>query len=131
MANEIAVIEKNWPALADQVKALPVPFEQTVFLTDCHLAGTEEIDDILVKTQDVDAGTSLVLKRAATVDAADTRAVSVETSSGTCLGYVPRRYGAVMARLMDAGKQLNAKVVGKKLEGHWLDITISIEMKEV
>ena len=131
MANEIAVIEKNWLALADQVKDLPVPFEQTVFLTDCHLAGTEEIDDILVKTQDVDAGTPLVLKRAATVDAADARAVSVETSSGTCLGYVPRRYGAVMARLMDAGKQLNAKVVGKKLEGHWLDITISIEMKEV
>ena len=131
MANEIAVIEKNWLALADQVKDLPVPFEQTVYLTDCHLAGTEEIDDILVKTQDVDAGTPLVLKRAATVDAADARAVSVETSSGTCLGYVPRRYGAVMARLMDAGKQLNAKVTGKELEGHWLDITISIEMKEV
>ena len=30
------VIEKNWLALADQVKDLPVPFEQTVFLTDCH-----------------------------------------------------------------------------------------------
>ena len=131
MANEIAVIEKNWLALADQVKDLPVPFEQTVYLTDCHLAGTEEIDDILVKTQDVDTGTPLVLKRATTVDVADVRAVSVETSSGTCLGYVPRRYGAVMARLMDAGKQLNAKVVGKALEGHWLDITMSIEMKEV
>jgi len=131
MANEIAVIEKNWLALAGQVKDLPVPFEQTVFLTDCHLAGTEEIDDILVKTQDVDAGTPLVLKRATTVDVADARAMSVETQTGTCLGYVPRRYGAVMARLMDAGKQLNAKVVGKALEGHWLDITMSIEMKEV
>ena len=131
MANEIAVIKKNWLALAGQVKDLPVPFEQIVFLTDCHLAGTEEIDDILVKTQDVDAGMPLVLKRATTVDVADARAVSVETQAGTCLGYVPRRYGAVMARLMDAGKHLNAKVVGKELEGHWLDITMSIEMKEV
>ena len=130
MANEIAVIEKNWLSIAGQAADLPVPFEQTVFLTDCHLAGTEEIDDILVKTQDVDAGTPLVLKRAA-VDAADARAVSAETQSGTYLGYVPRRYGAVMARLMDAGKQLNAKVVGKELEGHWLDITVSLEMKEV
>ena len=130
MANEIAVIEKNWLALAGQVKDLPVSFEQTVFLTDCRLAGTEEIDDILVKTQDVDAGTPLVLKRTA-VDAADARAVSAETQSGTCLGYVPRRYGAVMARLMDAGKQLNAKVVGKELEGHWLDVVVSIKMKEV
>ena len=130
MANEVAVIEKNWLSIAGQAADLPVPFEQTVFLTDCHLAGTEEIDDILVKTQDVDAGTPLVLKRTA-VDAADARAVSAETQSGTCLGYVPRRYGAVMARLMDAGKQLNAKVVGKELEGHWLDITVSLEMKEV
>ena len=35
-----------------------------------------------------------------------------------------------MARLMDAGKCLSAKVVGKVLEGHWLDITIAVEMKE-
>ena len=40
MANEIAVIEKNWLALADQVKDLPVPFEQEIFLEECHVAGT-------------------------------------------------------------------------------------------
>ena len=88
MANELAVIEKNWLTLADQVGNLPAPFEQTIFLTECHLAGTAEI------------------------------------------GFVPRRHAAVMARLMDAGKNLSAKVVDKELEGHWLDITVSIEMKE-
>ena len=30
-----------------------------------------------------------------------------------------------------SGKNLAAKVVDKELEGHWLDITVSIEMKEV
>ena len=35
-----------------------------------------------------------------------------------------------LARLMDAGKCLSVKVVGKELEDHWLDITIAVEMKE-
>lgn len=129
MANELAVLEKNWLTLADQVGKLPAPFEQTIFLTECHLAGTAEIEDMLVKTQDVDAGTRLVLQRTAK-DATDERAVSVRTNGGVLIGYVPRRHAAVMARLMDAGKNLSAKVVGKELEGHWLDITVSIEMKE-
>ena len=126
MSNELAVIEKNWLSLAGQGGDFPVPFEQTVFLTECHLAGTVEIDDILVKTQNVDAGAPLVLKRTVGVDAADARAIAAETQSGARIGYV----GAVMARLMDAGKNLIAKVVGKDLEGHWLDVTIASEMKE-
>ena len=129
MSNELAIIEKSWLALADHAKALPVPFEQTIFLTECHLAGTAEIDDMLVKTQNIDAGTELVLKRTgANVD--DGRAIAALTPAGVHIGYVPRRHGAVMARLMDAGKNLSAKVVGKELEGHWLDVKISIEMKE-
>ena len=129
MANELAVVEKNWLTLADQVGNLPVPFEQTIFLTECHLAGTEYIDDILIKSAEVVEGTELVLRRKAK-DATDERAVAVFTKGDVLLGYLPRRHSAVMARLMDAGKRLAAKAVGKELEGHWLDITISIEMKE-
>lgn len=130
MANELAVIEKNWVALAGQAQSLPIPFEQTIFLAECHLAGTAEIEDMLVKTQNVDEGMQVVLKRMA-VDAEHRHAIAVNTSSGVLIGYVPRRYASVMARLMDAGKNLSAKVVGKELEGHWLDVTVSIEMKEV
>jgi hypothetical protein len=129
MANELAIIEKNWLTLADHIKEVPAPFEQTIFLTECNLAGTIEIEDVLVKTQNVDAGTELVLKRS-TAEVQDERAVAVQTKGDVLLGYVPRRYSAVMARLMDAGKNLTAKVVGKELDGHWLDIKISIEMKE-
>lgn len=130
MANELAIIEKNWLTLADHIKEVPAPFEQTVFLTECSLAGTIEIEDVLVKTQNVDTGTELVLKRSA-AEVQDVQAVAVRTKGDVLLGYVPRRYSAVMARLMDAGKNLSAKVVGKELDGHWLDIKISIEMKEV
>ena len=130
MTNELAIIEKNWLTLADHAQELPVPFEQTIFLTECHLAGTDRIDDILVRTKDVKTGTSLVLRRTEK-DAADARAVAVRTEGGALLGYLPRRHSAVMARLMDAGKCLSVKVVGKKLEGHWLDITVAIKLKEV
>ena len=129
MANELAVVEENWLELAGKFTDLPMPFEKTVFLTECHLAGTAEIDDILVKTQDVEKGTTLVLKRNAT-DAQDEKAVSALTYNGALVGYLPRRYAAVMARLMDAGKKLSATVTEKTLEYHWLDIAISIDMKE-
>ena len=130
MTNELAVVEDNWLDLAGQTQNLPMTFEQTIFLTECHLAGTDRIDDMLVRTKDVEAGTALVLRRMAK-DVADERAVAVRTEGGVLLGYLPRRHSAVMARLMDAGKCLSATVVGKELEGHWLDITVSIDMKEV
>ena len=63
MANELATVEENWLELAGKFKDLPMPFEKTVFLTECHLAGTECIEDELVKTYDVEEGTELVLRR--------------------------------------------------------------------
>ena len=130
MANELTIIENNWLTLADHAKELPIPFEQTIFLTKCHIAGTEEIDDILVKAQDAVAGAELTLRREAK-DAEDAQAVAVLAKDDVLLGYLPRRHSAVMARLMDAGKRLSAKVAGKEQMDHWLDITVSIEMKEV
>ena len=130
MANELAVIEDNWLELAGKYKDLPMPFEQTVFLAECHLAGTDLIEDMLIKGENLDAGTPLTLKRM-NVDAEDAQASAALTADGDTVGYVPRRYAALMARLMDAGKNLAARVVGKELEGHWLDVKISIEMKEV
>ena len=129
MANELAVVEENWLDLAGRFKDLPMPFEQTVFLAKCHLAGTAEIDDMLVKTRSVKEGTHLLLKRMPT-NAQDARAVAAMTADGDIVGYVPRRHSAVMARLMDAGKALSAKVTDKTLAGHWLDLSVSIEMKE-
>ena len=129
MANELAIVEENWLELAGKFNDLPMPFERTVFLTECHLAGTAEIDDMLVRTNNVEKGTTLVLKRNAT-DAQDEKAVAAQTADGVLVGYVPRRYAAIMARLMDAGKALSAKVTEKTLENHWLDLAISIDMKE-
>ena len=130
MANELATVEENWLELAGKFKDLPMPFEKTVFLTECHLAGTECIEDELLKTYDVEEGTELVLRRSSE-DVQDAQAVAVQTEGGVLVGYVPRRYSAVMARLMDAGKALSAKVTEKTLVDHWLDLVVAIDMKEV
>ena len=130
MGNDLAIIDDSWLMLADQGKEMPVAFQQVIFLTNCHLAGSNEIAGIKDKIDGIKGGESLVLRRTVT-DAADARAVSVETTSGTLIGYVPRRYGAVMARLMDAGKLLSAKFIGRDCDEQCADITVAIEMREV
>ena len=85
MANELVVVEENWLELAGKFNDLPMPFERTVFLTECHLAGTAEIDDMLVRTKNVEVGTQLVLKRNAT-DAQDKKAVAAQTADGALVG---------------------------------------------
>ena len=130
MGGDLTIIDDSWLTLSDQAKEMPVAFQQVVFLTNCHLAGTNEIADIKDKVDGIKNDEPLVLHRSAT-DATDARAVSVETASGTLIGYVPRRYGAVMARLMDAGKLLSAKLIGRDCDEQWTDITVAIEMREV
>ena len=34
MTNELAIVEDNWLALAGQTQNLPMPFEQTIILTE-------------------------------------------------------------------------------------------------
>lgn len=129
MANELTVVDESWLAVASQFKDMPMPFDEAVFLAECHLAGTDEVDDLLVRVDGVEAGAPLVLRRTP-ADADDARAVAVLTKSDALIGYLPRRYSALMARLMDAGKFLSGKLVRKELMGHWLDVVASIEMKD-
>lgn len=130
MSNELAIIEKNWLSLAGQGGDFPVPFQQDIFLEECHVAGTMHIDDILIKAKEVEVGTALVLKREPKNEH-DGLAILVETAAGEKLGYVPRKHNPILARLMDAGKLLTAKVVHKELEDHWLNIRIAIDMKDL
>ena len=132
MANELTIVKDNWLDLADRLKDLPVPFQQDIFLLECHVAGTMHIDDVILKAWDILGGkvTTLALKREPDNEN-DNLAIRVETAEGEKLGYVPRKHNAILARLMDAGKLLAAKVVHCRVEGHWLNIRIAIEMKDM
>ena len=130
MANDIAIVKDNWLDIADRLKNMPMPFQRDIFLLECHVAGAMHIDDILVKTKDIDVGTVLALKREPE-NGNDGLAILVKTVGGEKLGYVPRKHNPILARLMDAGKLLTTKVVHKELEDHWLNIRIEIYMKDV
>jgi len=130
MANELDTIKDNWLELSDKLKNLPVPFEHDIFLQECHVAGTMHVDGILQKTQGVEVGAPLVLKREPGNEY-DELAIAVETMAGNRIGYVPRRYNQVYARLMDAGKLLIAKLVHKELEDHWLNLRMEIYLKDI
>lgn len=130
MTSDIAIIKDNWMELYDGKKDLPVPFQQEIFLQECHVAGTMHVDDILIKTQSLDVGSALVLKREPDNEY-DELAISICTANGVHIGYVPKKYNQAYARLMDAGKLLVAKLSHKELEDHWLNLRVEIIMKDI
>lgn len=130
MAGELAICDANWLDVRHSVGAVHKPFEREIFLKECHVAGTVHVDDVLCKTESVGIGSVLALKREM-ANGYDEFAIRVETSAGERIGWVPKKHNDVLARLMDAGKLLAAKVTHKELDGHWLNIRIEIFMKDV
>ena len=131
MADEITVgktgelvktIEQN--GIGEMLK----PLIREIHLFDSYVAGTTHLKDKSV-LEEISIGDRLSLQREN--NKFDSRAILVLNPEKQKLGYVPEKDNIVFSRLMDAGKNLLAKVVGKDLEGHWLDVTIAIEMKEV
>lgn len=131
MANELTTIETGrWLALRDAAGGMALPFQQDIFLLECHVAGTLRVDDLLVKTEKVCVGDGVKLLREP-ANPHDELAIAVHTAGDERIGWVPRKHNPVLARLMDAGKCLIAKLVSKQLEGHWLNLRIAISLKEV
>ena len=111
--------------LGDLIK----PLTREIHLFDSFIAGTSYLKDpeVLKKAA---VGDTLTLRRES-ANRFDSNAILILNADGEKYGYVPEKDNQIFARLMDAGKQLTAKVVRKELEEHWLNIRIAIDMKEV
>lgn len=129
MGNDLAVVKDNWLELANDA-TLPKPFQQEIYLQECHVAGTMHVDDVLVKASALGVGSALTLRRDPR-NVHDELAISVETAEGERIGWVPKKYNTPYARLMDAGKLLVAKVARKEVEDEWLNLRIGIYMKDI
>jgi hypothetical protein len=108
---------------------LPQPFARDIVLLRCHVAGTayrdlNEIEPVLR------AGDELTLRREPDNEH-DELAIQILTASGAHLGYVPRAKNESLARLMDAGKFLFARLTEKRREKRWLKIDVQIYMHEL
>ena len=104
------------------------PFAREILLTECHISGTvsKELKPI---EPTLTPGLMLTLQREA-ANAHDSLAIRVYDSVGNALGYIPRITNAPLARLMDAGKQLFARLESKERHGDWLKIDIAVYMRD-
>lgn len=100
------------------------PLVNEIYLITTYIAGTMYIYETAV-FDEIEDGCELSLKREPDNDY-DTYAILVLNRSGRKLGYVPRNDNRIIARLMDAGKQM--KVTVKEIERDDEDIDVSIRI---
>ena len=108
---------------------LPKPFEQDIHLFDSYVAGTTHIEKIEEIYENLEKGEKLIFYREPDNEH-DPQAISIETSRKEKIGYVPRQDNVIFSRLMDAGKNLFAKVEDKEMRGKWARIKIKIYLNE-
>ena len=106
-----------------------LPFAQEIMLVECAIAGTShrELKDI---EPTLERGTLFVLKREP-ANPHDALAIMIFTETGHHLGYVPRAKNEALARLMDAGKLLFARLENKLWQGDWLKAETRIYLRDI
>ena len=126
--------------------ALPLPFEQDIFLYGTEVAGTSYRENIEELFEVLEEGDLVTLIRepenpydeyairldldADDIPGYDPAATDLN-DRGRMLGYVPRAYNRIIARLMDAGKLLYGRVRHKELvNGSYHKIVVKIYMRD-
>lgn len=112
---------------------IPMPFGREIFLLRVDVAGTAYYD-IKSVAETLEVGQELVLKREPD-NPHDALAIEILTLGQMKLGYVPRADNPVLARLMDAGKTLSARLAGcgsqdEAAEG-WIEASLDISLKDL
>ena len=99
------------------------PLVREIHLFDSYVAGTTHLEDPSVLDQImVDEKLSLIREN----NKIDENAIMIFTESKKRLGYVPEKDNIIFARLMDAGKMLNARIKKIEKKGSFNQISIGI-----
>lgn len=102
--NELTVITGS--ALIEAIHngtPITVPERREIYLKTVYIAGWNYREDIEAAIEELKPGDRLTLCREPT-NVHDELAIKVISPTGKMIGYVPRRHNAVIARLMDIGK---------------------------
>ena len=86
---------------------ITIPERREIYLKYVKIAGWNYREDIEAAFDELKPGTRLTLRREPTNEH-DELAIKVLSPSGIMIGYVPRHNNAVIARLMDIGKDFYA-----------------------
>ena len=126
MANELTTKTKDMVALMTDhsLGDLIKPLSHEILLFGSYIAGTSYIDDQSIFDELKD-GDKLFLKREPD-NRFDENAILVLDENGRKLGYIPEKDNLVFARLMDAGKDLTARMTDMDKDAPFVRINIDI-----
>lgn len=125
MKNELTNIEQQSLATLDDKSLSDIikPLTSEIHLFDSFVAGTLQLEDkTVLKTLKIDQ--KLLLQREETKF--DTNTINIFTEDKVRIGYIPEKDNVIFARLMDAGKLLNAKINNIETKGSFMTIKIGI-----
>ena len=109
--------------------SVPIPFQsKIVLIEDTRVAGTTHIRNIDEIVEGLEVGVELRLEREPG-NLADAWAIRVYADA-KCIGYVPADCNEVLARLMDGGKALSAKLTGKEKIGTWNKLHMEVSLDD-
>lgn len=108
---------------------IPKPYERDIFLFDTYIAGTTHVEGIEELEPFLKVDDKIEFFREPD-NQYDLQAIVIRTTSGTKIGYVPKKDNVVFARLMDAGKLLFGRISEKEKRGNWVQIKIKIYLHE-
>lgn len=109
--------------------SVPVPFQsKIVLLEDTRIAGTTHIHGIDAIVEKLTEGMELRLIREPD-NLADRWAIRV-LAGDRRIGFVPADCNEVLARLMDGGKALSAKLTGKEKVGKWNKLHMEVSLDD-
>ena len=131
MENNLAIIDPALLALmhgAFGKDGSLMPFAREIMLIECQIAGTSHRDVKSIEP-DLRPGDLLPLKREPD-NPHDPLAIMILDEAGHHLGYVPRAKNEALARLMDAGKLLFARLESKSWHGDWLEVEARIFLRD-
>ena len=125
MANELAKKKENLVSLVSNNGLSDVlqPLTREIHLFDSYVAGTTHLKDSSVLDK-IQKGDRLSLQREE--NKFDDNAIVILNQEGRKLGYVPAKDNVIFARLMDAGKLLEAKIDSFEKKGSFVKIRIGI-----
>ncbi len=103
-------------------------FAREIMLIECHVAGTG-YRDLKEVEPSLQPGAFLPLQREP-ANAHDPLAIMILDEAGHHLGYVPRAKNEVLARLMDAGKFLFARLETKEWRDEWLHAAVRVFLRD-
>ena len=109
--------------------ALVSPFAKEIFLIETHVAGTSHVPIREIEPGLLN-GSTLVLRREPG-NSHDPLAILILAESGQKIGYVPRDRNEILARLLDAGKFIFARLESKEWHDNWLRITARVFLRDV